>query len=184
MKELETVQAQLPPSLHISPPTFPPLRPEEEPEKTREYSRESLLQFAAEKEERERLEREAAAGVGEGFGGFGGFGGGGEGGEQGKAGEGKEEGEGDEEKPPEEVGEIVGGEEAAETEPEGDGQEKEEEEGVGAQLSELGLVMHQEQQVHSLPMELGNGMMCLSAGPAAVSTEFTGATDGGDEEVI
>ena len=47
-----------------------------------EYTRESLLQFKSEWKAREAAERQAAAGVGDGFGGFGGFGGGGEGGDQ------------------------------------------------------------------------------------------------------
>ena len=58
-----------------------------------EYTRESLLQFKSEREARETAERQAATGVGEGFGGFGGFGGGG-GGEE----EGRKEKEGDEER--------------------------------------------------------------------------------------
>ncbi len=45
----------------------------------REYTRETLIQFGKEAAARERAEKQAAAGVGEGFGGFGGFGGGGEG---------------------------------------------------------------------------------------------------------
>ena len=144
--ELETVQAQLHPSLHIAPPSLPALRAEEEPERGREYSRESLLQFSAEKEERERLEREAAAGVGEGFGGFGGFGGGG-GQEQG---EGETEGEEKTEEPPEDTGETVEAEDVVEPDlkPEGEGQEEGEEEEVAVQLSQLGLVMQQEQQVN------------------------------------
>ena len=58
-----------------------------------EYTRESLLQFKSERKARETAERQAATGVGEGFGGFGGFGGGG-GGEE----EGKEEKEGEKER--------------------------------------------------------------------------------------
>ena len=58
-----------------------------------EYTQESLLQFKSEREARETAERQAATGVGEGFGGFGGFGGGGGGKE-----EGKKEKEGDEER--------------------------------------------------------------------------------------
>ena len=46
------------------------------PLRGREYSREVLLQFKKEKVAREAAERQAAAGMGDGFGGFGGFGGG------------------------------------------------------------------------------------------------------------
>ena len=38
-----------------------------------EYTKESLIKFRDEKEQREKAEMEAAAGVGEGFGGFGGL---------------------------------------------------------------------------------------------------------------
>ena len=43
-----------------------------------EYTKETLIKFRDDKEKREKAEKDAAAGVGEGFGGFGGFGGGGE----------------------------------------------------------------------------------------------------------
>ena len=155
-----SVQSHLLPSLHLPRPSLPALRPEEIPERRREYSRETLLQFAAEKEERERAEREAAAGVGEGFGGFGGFGGGGGGGEKGEGGGGEGEGEGDEAEdgqPAEETeGEEVEREELSTDskpqEPEEEMEEGEEEEDeergeITVQLSELDLLVQQEEQV-------------------------------------
>ena len=76
LDELKLVQKSLLPSFHRPLPSLPTLQPEEVPERERDYSKESLLEFAAEKDRREHAEREAAAGAGEGFGGFGGFGGG------------------------------------------------------------------------------------------------------------
>lgn len=148
MKELESVQSRLEPLLHLPLPVLPALRPEEVPERQREFTKESLLQFAAEKEERERIEREAAAGVGEGFGGFGGFGGGGE------EGEGPQEKEADDEEVDQPEGQATeedreGGLEVIsdlkQQEP-----EKEEDGGIPVQLSELDILIQQEEQVQLL----------------------------------
>lgn len=148
MRELETVQSRLEPSLHLPLPVLPALRPGEVPEKQREFTKEKLLQFAAEKEERERIEREAAAGVGEGFGGFGGFGGGG-GGE-----DGQQEKEVDDKEVEQLEGQAMegGGERGQEVISDPQQQEPEEEEGGGitVQLSELDILIQQEEQVQLL----------------------------------
>lgn len=149
MRELELVQSYLEPSLRLPLPVLPALRPEEVPEKQREFTKESLLQFAAEKEERERIEREAAAGVGEGFGGFGGFGGGG-----GGEGERPQEKEADDEEVDQPEGQATEEDRERGLEVTSDLQQQEPEEeedgGIPVQLSELDILIQQEEQVQLL----------------------------------
>lgn len=148
LSELETVQSHLQPSLHLSLPALPAMRPEEVPERQREFSKESLLQFAAEKEERERMEREAAAGVGEGFGGFGGFGGGGGGGgEEEKEVDNEEMGQLEDQGMQEDGGRGV--EESSKQEQQ-EPQEEEESGEMAVQLSDLDILIQQEEQVQLL----------------------------------
>ncbi|KAL5020106.1 hypothetical protein ScPMuIL_002998 [Solemya velum] len=73
--ELKEVRSRLTPDKRKKTPPIPELHPEEMPEKKLEYTRETLIQFKSQMEERERNAKKVASDSGGGFGGFGGFGG-------------------------------------------------------------------------------------------------------------